>query len=63
MGKLLNLVAAYGVNGGISMVTMKWINVNGTGYYEVSNGISSINCDESDLRETIAELEAELRTT
>lgn len=44
------------------MVTMKWINVNGTGYYEVSNGISSINCDESDLRETIAELEAELKT-
>lgn len=42
------------------MVTIEWINVRGTGYYRVSNGLTSVNCDESDLKETISELEAEL---
>lgn len=42
------------------MVTRTWINVRGTGYYQLSNGISTVNCDESDLREETLRLEAEL---
>lgn len=39
-------------------VTKRWVNENGIGHWVVSNGETTISCDDGELNEVIRELEA-----
>lgn len=40
------------------MITKNWVVEQGIGHWEVSNGVRTYTCDDNELDETIAELQA-----